>query len=34
VKVEKLTGAQLQELLKKLPDGMTYELGVQKEQTS
>lgn len=33
VKVEKLTGAQLQELLKKLPDGMTYELGVQKEQT-
>ncbi|MCC6493495.1 MAG: DUF499 domain-containing protein [Pirellulales bacterium] len=32
VKVEKLTGAQLQELLKKLPDGMTYELGLQKEQ--
>jgi hypothetical protein len=32
VKVDKLTGAQLQELLKKLPDGMTYELGVQKEQ--
>ena len=34
LKVEKLTGAQLQELIKKLPDGMTYELGVEKEQTS
>lgn len=33
VKVEKLTGAQLQEMLKKLPDGMTYQLDVQKEQT-
>jgi len=32
VKVEKLTGAQLQELLKKLPDGMTYQLDLQKEQ--
>lgn len=33
VKVSKLTGAQLQELIKKLPDGMTYELGLEKEQT-
>lgn len=33
VKVDSLTGAQLQELLKKLPDGMTYQLDVQKEQT-
>jgi len=33
VKVTKLTGAQLQELIKKLPDGMTYELGLEKEQT-
>ena len=32
VKVDKLTGAQLQELLKKLPDGMTYQLDVHKEQ--
>lgn len=32
VKVEKLTGAQLQELLRKLPDGMTYQLDVEKEQ--
>lgn len=32
VRVDKLTGAQLQELLKKLPDGMTYQLDVQKEQ--
>ncbi|MFH1999863.1 MAG: DUF499 domain-containing protein [Planctomycetota bacterium] len=31
LKVSKLTGAQLQDLLKKLPDGMTYELGVEKE---
>jgi len=32
LKVEKLTGAQLQDLLKKLPDGMTYELGLNKEE--
>lgn len=32
LKVAKLTGAQLQELIKKLPDGMTYELGLEKEQ--
>lgn len=32
LKVGKLTGAQLQELIKKLPDGMTYELGLEKEQ--
>lgn len=32
LKVGKLTGAQLQELIKKLPDGMTYELGLDKEQ--
>jgi hypothetical protein len=29
--VDNLTGAQLQDLLKKLPDGMTYELDVEKE---
>lgn len=33
LKVQKLTGAQLQELIKKLPDGMTYELGLDKEQS-
>lgn len=33
LKVGKLTGAQLQEIIKKLPDGMTYELGLEKEQT-
>ena len=33
VKIEKLTGAQLQELLKKLPDGLTYQLDMQKEQS-
>ncbi|HVY62002.1 MAG TPA: DUF499 domain-containing protein, partial [Planctomycetota bacterium] len=31
IKVKKLTGAQLQSLLKKLPDGITYELSLQKE---
>ncbi len=31
LKVGKLTGAQLQDLLKKLPDGMTYELDLEKE---
>ncbi|KKK52721.1 hypothetical protein LCGC14_3102050, partial [marine sediment metagenome] len=33
LKVDNLTGAQLQDLLKKLPDGMTYELNVEKEDT-
>ncbi len=33
VKIDKLTGAQLQELLKKLPDGLTYQLDMQKEQS-
>ena len=33
LKVGKLTGAQLQELIKKLPDGMTYELGLEKEKS-
>lgn len=32
IRVTKLTGAQLQDLIKKLPDGMTYELGLEKEQ--
>ncbi len=31
LKVEQLTGAQLQELIKKLPDGMTYGLDLEKE---
>ena len=31
LKVDNLTGAQLQDLLRKLPDGMTYELDVEKE---
>ena len=31
--VEKLTGAQLQDLIKKLPDGMTYEMDLEKENT-
>jgi hypothetical protein len=26
-----ITGAQLKELLKKLPDGMTFELSLEKE---
>lgn len=34
LKVEKVTGAQLQNLLKKLPDGLTYELGLEKEEDS
>lgn len=32
LKVDHLTGAQLQELIKKLPDGMTYEIGLEKEK--
>jgi hypothetical protein len=31
LKVEQLTGAQLQELIKKLPDGMTYGLDLERE---
>ena len=31
IKVSAATGAQLKELLKKLPDGMTFELSLQKE---
>jgi hypothetical protein len=33
IKVDALTGAQLTELLRKLPDGLTYELSLQKEET-
>jgi len=33
LKVANLTGAQLNELLKKLPDGITYELSLSKEET-
>jgi hypothetical protein len=32
LKVANLTGAQLTELLKKLPDGITYELTLNKEE--
>ena len=31
LRVDQLTGSQLQDLIKKLPDGMTYELDVDKE---
>ena len=31
IKVSSATGAQLKELLKKLPDGMTFELSLEKE---
>lgn len=31
LKVDQLTGAQLEELIKKLPDGMTYGLDLEKE---
>jgi hypothetical protein len=31
IKVSTATGAQLRELLKKLPDGMTFELSLEKE---
>jgi hypothetical protein len=31
LKVSAATGAQLKELLKKLPDGMTFELSLDKE---
>ena len=32
IKVSAATGAQLKELLKKLPDGMTFELILEKEE--
>lgn len=32
LRVEQLTGAQLQELIRKLPDGMTYGLDLEKEE--
>ena len=32
LKMEKMTGAQLQQLLKNLPDGVTYALDLEKEQ--
>lgn len=31
LRVDQLTGAQLQELIRKLPDGITYELYIEKE---
>ena len=31
LKVTKMTGAQLQQLLKNLPDGVTYGLDLEKE---
>ena len=31
IKVSAATGAQLKEILKKLPDGMTFELSLEKE---
>jgi len=31
IKVSTATGAQLRELLKRLPDGMTFELSLEKE---
>lgn len=33
IKVSSATGAQLKELLKKLPDGMTFELSLEKEDS-
>lgn len=33
LKVDQLTGSQLQDLIRKLPDGMTYELDVNKEDS-
>lgn len=32
IKVSIATGAQLKELLRKLPDGMTFELSLEKEE--
>ena len=33
LKVSAATGAQIKELLKKLPDGMTFELSLDKEDS-
>ena len=33
LRVSSATGAQLKELLKKLPDGMTFELSLDKEDS-
>jgi hypothetical protein len=33
LKIDQLTGAQLKELIKKLPDGMTYDLSLEKEES-
>jgi len=33
LKVNQLTGAQLDDLIRKLPDGMTYELDLEKEES-
>ena len=33
IKVSAASGAQLKELLKKLPDGMTFEISLEKEDT-
>ena len=33
IRVATASGAQLKELLKKLPDGMTFELSLEKEDT-
>jgi len=32
LKVDRLTGAQLQDIIRKLPDGITYELNIEKEE--
>lgn len=32
IKISSITGAQLKDLLKKLPDGMTFELSVEREE--
>jgi hypothetical protein len=32
IRISSITGAQLKDLLKKLPDGMTFELGIEKEE--
>lgn len=33
LKVDKLTGSQLQDMIRKLPDGMTYEIELDKDQS-
>jgi hypothetical protein len=32
IRLSAATGAQLKELLKKLPDGLTFELSLEKEE--